>query len=189
MKRFQISNFKFQILAAAIILLCPEAGFADSNTPSAGPADVNAVKNAIQAKAAVENWRDLRFGLFIHWGPVSLKGKEISWSRDSEIPKAEYDNLYKQFNPEKFSAAEWVSLAKKTGVKYIVIAAKHHDGFCLWDSKYTDYDIMSTPFGRDVLGELSSECKKEGIKFGVYYSICDWHHPDYPSDSPGGQKT
>ena len=187
MKKFQVSNLKFQVLTAVAILFFSANSFADSNSLPGRPADVNAVKKAVRANAAVENWQDFRFGLFIRWGPVSLKGTEISWSRGGEVPKDEYDNLYKQFKAEKFNAAEWVSTAKKAGAKYIVITSKHHDGFCLWDSKYTDYDVMSTPFGRDVLAELSGECKKEGIKFGVYYSICDWHHPDYPSDSPGGQ--
>jgi len=132
-------------------------------------------------------WRDGRFGMFIHWGPVSIKGTEIGWSRGKQIPVEQYDQLYKEFNPEEFNAAEWVSLAKEAGMKYIVITAKHHDGFCLWDSEYTDYDIMSTPFGRDILKELSDECKKQEIKFCVYYSILDWYQPDYnTTDNQGG---
>ncbi|GAH74855.1 unnamed protein product, partial [marine sediment metagenome] len=105
-------------------------------------------------------WREARFGMFIHWGPVSLKGTEIGWSRGKEVPIEEYDNLYKQFNPEKFDASEWVSIAKEAGMKYMVITSKHHDGFCLWDSKYTDYDIMSTPFKRDVIKELADQCRR-----------------------------
>jgi alpha-L-fucosidase len=136
----------------------------------------------------VQAWQAMRFGLFIHWGPVSLKGTEIGWSRGLQVPKDEYDALYKQFNPEEFDAAEWAGLAREAGMKYLVITAKHHDGFCLWDSKYTDYDIMATPFGRDVLKELSEACKAKGIIFCTYYSLCDWHHPDYPMDSPGGRE-
>lgn len=132
-------------------------------------------------------WRDARFGMFIHWGPVSLKGAEISWSRGREVPASEYDDLYKRFNPTEFDADEWVRTARDAGMKYIVITAKHHDGFCLWDSRFTDYDIMATPFKRDILAELSAACRKHGVKFCVYYSICDWHHPDYPTDSPGGK--
>ena len=124
-------------------------------------------------------WRDARFGLFIHWGPVSLKGTEIGWSRGREIPIEVYDNLYKDFNPVKFNAAEWVRIAKAAGTKYIVITSKHHDGFAIFDSKYTDYDITSTPFKRDVLKELARECKKQNIKLCFYHSIIDWHHPDY----------
>jgi alpha-L-fucosidase len=131
-------------------------------------------------KRSLERWRSLRYGMFIHWGPVSLRGTEIGWSRGKEVPFEEYDRLYLEFNPVKFNAHEWVSLAKAAGMQYLVIVSKHHDGFVMWDSETTDYDIMATPFGRDVLRELSEECQKQGILFGTYYSICDWRHPDYP---------
>lgn len=139
------------------------------------------------SQEAIKNWRDARFGMFIHWGPVSLKGTEIGWSRGNQVPVEVYDNLYKEFNPTKFNADEWVAIAKAAGMKYLVLTTKHHDGFCLWDSKETDYDIMSTPFKRDVVKELSEACKKGGIAFGTYYSTCDWHHPDFPLTSPGGK--
>jgi alpha-L-fucosidase len=124
-------------------------------------------------------WRDARFGMFIHWGPVALKGTEIGWSRGVEVPVEEYDTLYREFNPTEFNAAEWVGLAKEAGMKYLVITSKHHDGFCIWDSEYTDYDITATPFARDVLRELAGECRRQGIRFATYHSIIDWHHPDY----------
>ena len=136
---------------------------------------------------SLDRWRQMRFGMFIHWGPVSLKGTEIGWSRGAQVPQEEYDQLYKQFNPTRFNADEWVSLAKTAGMKYLVITSKHHDGFCLWDSRYTDYNIMATPFGRDVLAELSEACRRQGVMFCVYYSIPDWWHPDYPKGSPGGR--
>lgn len=136
---------------------------------------------------SLDRWRQMRFGMFIHWGPVSLKGTEIGWSRGAQVPQEEYDQLYKQFNPTLFNADEWVSLAKAAGMKYLVITSKHHDGFCLWDSKYTDYNIMATPFGRDVLAELSEACRRQDVMFCVYYSILDWWHPDYPMGSPGGR--
>lgn len=135
----------------------------------------------------MEWWKDARFGMFIHWGPVSLKGTEIGWSRGREIPVQEYDSLYKQFNPVHFDAEEWVKLAKDAGMKYIVFTSKHHDGFCMWDTKYTDYNIMNSPFRRDVVGELAEACRKYGIKLGIYHSTCDWHHPDFPLTSPGGK--
>lgn len=131
-------------------------------------------------KESLEEWRNMRFGLFIHWGPVSLKGTEIGWSRGREIPYEEYDELYRSFNPTHFNAAEWVALMKEAGLQYLVFVSRHHDGFVMWDSETTDYDIMSTPFGRDIMGELSEECRRQGILFGTYYSICDWRHPDYP---------
>ncbi len=122
--------------------------------------------------------------MFIHWGPVSLRGEEISWSRGREIPIPEYDELYKEFNPGLFNAAEWVGAARMAGMKYLVITSRHHDGFSLWDSQYTDYDMGSTPYGKGILKELSEECTKQGIMFGTYYSICDWYRPDYPVKYP-----
>jgi len=134
----------------------------------------------------LEWWKDARFGMFVHWGPVSIKGTEIGWSRGREWPVEEYDALYKQFNPVKFDALEWVRIAKAAGMKYIVFTSKHHDGFCMWDTKYTDFNIMNSPFKRDVMKELSEACRKEGIALGFYHSTCDWHHPDFPLTSPGG---
>lgn len=136
---------------------------------------------------AIAKWRDLRFGMFIHWGPVSLKGTEIGWSRGASVPIEEYDNLYKQFNPTKYDADQWVKIAKDAGMKYIVLTTKHHDGFCLFDTKQTDYNIMHSPFGRDATKELAEACRKQGVPFGVYYSICDWRHPHYPHGGPSGR--
>ncbi|HVN79022.1 MAG TPA: alpha-L-fucosidase, partial [Terriglobia bacterium] len=132
-------------------------------------------------------WREARFGMFIHWGPVSLKGTEIGWSRGDQVPVEEYDALYRKFNPTRFEAEVWVRTAKEAGMKYIVLTSKHHDGFCLWDSKYTDYNIMNTPFHRDVVKELAAACRHNDIVFCLYHSICDWRHPDYPLGSPGGK--
>lgn len=133
-------------------------------------------------------WRDARFGMFIHWGPVTLKGKEISWSRGGQIPVREYDSLYLRFNPTQFDAQAWVRIAKAAGMKYMVLTTKHHDGFCLWNSKQTPYNILNTPFQRDVVKELAEACQQQGMPFGVYYSTCDWYHPDFPVTSPGGGK-
>jgi alpha-L-fucosidase len=125
--------------------------------------------------------------MFIHWGPVTLKGTEIGWSRGREVPVDEYDNLYKQFNAANFDANNWASVAKAAGMKYIILTTKHHDGFCLWNTRQTDFNIMHSPLGRDVVKELSEACKKQGIAFGTYYSTTDWHHPDFPLTSPGGK--
>jgi alpha-L-fucosidase len=132
-------------------------------------------------------WADARFGMFIHWGPVSLTGQEIGWARGDQVPIAEYDRLYTKFNPTQFDADAWVKTAKDAGMKYIVLTTKHHDGFCLWDTKQTDFNIMHSPFGRDVVKELSAACKRAGLRFCTYYSTCDWHHPDFPLTSPGGR--
>jgi len=137
--------------------------------------------------AALRRWQDMRFGMFIHWGPVSLTGHEIGWSRGAQTPIAEYDNLYRRFNPTKFNADQWVSVAKAAGMRYMVLTTKHHDGFCLWDTKQGEYNIMGSPFGRDVVQELAAACRRGGIALGTYYSVCDWHHPDFPRTSPGGQ--
>lgn len=134
-------------------------------------------------------WRDAGFGMFIHWGVYSVpagqyKGKEIKglgeWiMEDAKIPITEYEQFAKQFNPTKFNAKEWVRIAKDAGVKYIVITSKHHDGFALWNSKVSDYDIVDyTPFKRDILKELTDACKAAGIKMCFYHSIMDWHQPD-----------
>ena len=135
-------------------------------------------------------WRAARFGMFIHWGLYAIpagtwKGEQIPGIGEwimyrARIPVSEYEQLASQFNPIKFDAAEWVSLAKRAGQKYLVITSKHHDGFCLFKSAHTDYSLADgTPFGRDALTELAEECRKQGIKLGFYYSQTqDWHHPD-----------
>jgi alpha-L-fucosidase len=132
-------------------------------------------------------WREARFGMFVHWGPVSLRGTEIGWSRGDAIPVEEYDALYRRFDPRQFDARAWARLARDAGMGYLVLTTKHHDGFCLWASALTDYDIAGTPFGRDVVRELADACRAEGVVFCAYHSICDWRHPDYPLGSPGGK--
>ena len=133
-------------------------------------------------------WRDARFGMFIHWGLYSIPAGEwkgttnhAEWIRTTaKIPLEEYNQFVPQFNPVNFNAEAWVQMAKDAGMKYITITTKHHDGFCLWDSKQTDFDVMSTPFKRDILKELAAACRKiGGIKLCFYHSIMDWHHPDY----------
>lgn len=132
-------------------------------------------------------WREARFGLFIHWGLYSIPAGEwggstnhAEWIRETaRIPLEQYDSLLMQFNPQKFNAEEWVALASEAGMKYIVITSKHHDGFALFDSKVSDFDVMATPFKRDILKELSDACAHAGIKLCFYHSIMDWHHPDY----------
>ncbi len=132
-------------------------------------------------------WREARFGMFIHWGLYSIPAGEWKESKDhaewirttAEIPLEEYDQFLSQFNPVKFNAEEWVKIAKDAGMKYIVLTSKHHDGFCLFDSEFTDFDVMSTPFKRDILKELSDACRKYDMRICWYHSIMDWHHPDY----------
>jgi alpha-L-fucosidase len=143
-------------------------------------------------KTAIDRWKDLRFGMFIHWGPVSIVGTEIGWSRGGErrgradkstgnVPVEVYDNLYRIFNPVKFNPDEWVELAKDAGMKYLVFTSRHHDGFSNFDSKFTDYKITSPqcPYKKDIVKMLSDACHRGGIDWGTYYSQPDWHHPDY----------
>ena len=137
-------------------------------------------------------WRDATFGMFIHWGAYAVpagvyQGKEVKgigeWiMHTAQIPIPEYEEFVRQFNPVNFNAKEWVAIAKNAGMKYIVITSKHHDGFCIWDSKVTDYDIMdASPYKRDILKELADACKEAGVKLCFYHSIMDWHQPDAES--------
>jgi len=143
-----------------------------------------------QREARMAWYRDARFGMFIHWGPYAAlggeyHGKRVGWISEwiqhtARIPLKEYEDDAKSFNPVQFDAAQWVKIAKDAGMKYIAITSKHHDGFCMWDTKLTDYNIVRwTGFQRDVIAELARECKKQGLKFGLYYSVRDWHHPDW----------
>jgi alpha-L-fucosidase len=148
-------------------------------------------ETAEQRDARMQWWRDAKFGMFLHWGPVSLSGKELGWGRNANRPwdisgvqtprnsDPVYDNLYKQFNPVKFNADLWVKIAQDAGMKYMVIICKHHDGFSMFDSKLTEYDIMATPYGKDIIKQFADACHKAGMKLGLYYSTRDWYHPDY----------
>lgn len=132
-------------------------------------------------------WREARFGMFIHWGPVSLTGQEISWSRansnsncpnNGPIPADVYDHLYQQFDPTNFNAGEWVRTARATGMKYLVLTAKHGDGFLLWKSKVDEYNIGATPFRRDVCAEMARAAHRQNEPIGWYFSEMDWRDPD-----------
>jgi alpha-L-fucosidase len=135
-------------------------------------------------------FREAKFGMFIHWGVYAVPADITNYRGERSIAEwylsnkrmqvADYEKFAGQFNPVKFDAARWVATAKDSGMKYLVITSKHHDGFCLWDSKLTDWDIVgATPFKRDVLKELAAECEKQGVRLCFYHSIMDWHHPDY----------
>lgn len=145
-------------------------------------------------------WREARFGMFIHWGLYAVPAGEYKGQRSTRIgewimewaniPRVEYEKFAPQFNPVKFNAAEWVRIAKDAGMKYIVITSKHHDGFSMYDSKVSQYDIVdATPYRKDVMRALADETKKQGLKFCFYYSIMDWHHPAQYVDAPGKDPT
>jgi alpha-L-fucosidase len=126
-------------------------------------------------------WFQRRFGLFIHWGLYAIPGwhEQDQWRR--RVPRAEYVKLAQQWNPVKFNPDAWLDLAERTGMKYLCFTTKHHDGFCLWDTRQTDYNTMNTPYARDVLKMLSDACHRRKFPLCLYYSIADWHHPNYPN--------
>lgn len=123
-----------------------------------------------------------RFGMFIHFGLYAMPGRH-EWIKSREmIPEEKYDLYFKHFNPDLFDAKQWAKAAKKAGMKYAVLTTKHHEGFCLFDTKYTDYKITNTPFGRDLVKEYVEAFRAEGIRVGFYYSLIDWHHPEFTID-------
>lgn len=138
-----------------------------------------------------EWFENAKFGLFIHWGVYSVLGDGEWVMNQRQIPIKAYEKIPAFFNPTKFDAKEWVQLAKAAGMKYITITSKHHDGFAMWDSKVSDYNIVKrTPYGKDVLKALADECNREGIKLFFYHSQLDWHHPDYfPRGNTGASWT
>ena len=143
----------------------------------------------------VEAWQDMRFGMFNCWGPVSLTGEEIGWSRAGKrrdgrgagtiTPVEVYDNLYKQWEPDKFDAREWVKVSKDAGQNYMIFLVKHHDGFCLYDTKLTDFCITGpeSAWKHDVMADVAEACHEADLKLIIYYSQPDWHHPDYFAES------
>ena len=137
-------------------------------------------KNIIDRWARTEWFRHARFGMFIHWGLYAIPSRG-EWVRSIEkMPQEDYAQFFNEFKAEEFKPKQWAALAKKAGMKYAILTAKHHDGFCLWNSKLTDYKSTNTPAGRDMVLEYLEAFRAEGIRVGLYYSIVDWHHPDYP---------
>lgn len=149
--------------------------------------------------ADMARWRSLRLGQFIHWGLYAITGGEwngktyngaAEWIRSwKEMPHADYDNLYKQFNPVNYHPEQWAQYAKDMGAGYMIITTKHHDGFCLWPSKYTRYTVASSPYKKDIIGPMVDAYNKKGIDVYLYFSIIDWNHLDWraslktPADS------
>jgi len=152
-------------------------------------------ETAAEREARMKWFDEARFGMFIHWGLYSeaagyWDGKPIDgigeWIQShASIPASEYRaKLQDKFNPVKYDPEAWVGAAKNAGMKYLVITAKHHDGFCLWDSELTDWDVTATPYKKDLLKPLADACEKHGIRFGLYYSIKDWSHPEWGTKAP-----
>lgn len=134
-----------------------------------------------------------RFGLFIHWGLYAVNGwhEQEMWRRN--VPRHKYGKLLQQFHPTQFNPDAWLDLAEEAGMEYICFTTKHHDGFCLWDTQYTDFNIMNTPYSKDVLSMLAEACHKRNFPLELYYSCVDWNHPNYPNqgrhhEMPGPEK-
>lgn len=181
MKKFKDVIFLLFLTAAFVYCLQPSIVQSQSINPYANETEA-------ERDARMKWWREARFGLFIHWGVYAVpagtyKGEKIpsigEWIMlNARIPVAEYAKFARQFNPVKYNPDEWVQLAKTAGMKYVVITSKHHDGFALFDSKVTDWDVAdATPYGKDLLKPLAEACRKHGLKLGFYYSQAqDWHH-------------
>ena len=145
------------------------------------------LRSATQADST-EWYREAKFGMFIHWGPYSLASVEASWpimrpSKEFAITEEKYRSLPQQFNPTAFDANAWVALAKSAHQRYMVFTTKHHDGFCMFDSAYTDYKITNTPYKKDIVAQLAEACHREKMPIGFYYSPPDMHHPAFRDTS------
>ena len=173
----------------ACLAFAPSAPAQEPTPPNTSPTPVTHVKDDPYTSPRTQWYRDAKYGLFIHWGLYAVPAGEWKGQRDRrigewimhnrKIPIYDYEALARQFNPAKFDAKEWARVAKAAGMKYVVITSKHHDGFCLWDTALTGYDVVdATPFKRDVIRELADACRDEGLKFAFYHSIMDWHRPE-----------
>jgi len=132
-------------------------------------------------------WTDARFGMFIHWRPVSLKGTEIGWSRGAQVPVAEYDQRYQQFNPTNFNAGQWVNPAREAGMGYLLFLTKHHDGFCLWDTKTTHRKVTGSPLGRDVLDDHTAAGPHMKDARSQSYRLAEFTYPILPKHEGGAR--
>lgn len=182
---------RFVTAALACLLLAP---FASAQKPAdlEKPLKYGATRLGMRQDAAMQKFRDARLGAFIHWGLYAIpggewKGKTYRGAAEflksmAGVPTDEWMKLMDQWNPTEFDATKWAKMYKEMGVKYVKITTKHHEGFCLWPSKYTKYNIANTPYKKDLIGEVVKAFNKEGIDVGLYYSVLDWSHPDWRYD-------
>lgn len=162
---------KFALLLGCLLLLSPV--IAQSYVPS---------EENLRAR---KEFSDSRLGIFIHWGIYSMFAQGEWYMTNKDVDSKEYAKVAQAFYPHRFDARQWVSAIKNAGAKYVCFTTRHHDGFSMWDTKQSDYNIMNTPFGRDVLRELADECHRQGIKLHLYYSHIDWTREDYPAGRTG----
>jgi len=139
-------------------------------------------ESEMHKKERMEWWTQDRFGMFIHWGLYAMPARHEWVKKNERLTNEDYEKYFEMFNPDLYHPEEWAKMAKAAGMKYAVITTKHHEGFCLFDSKYTDYKATNTPIGRDLIKEYVEAFRAEGLKVGFYYSLLDWHHPDYTID-------
>jgi len=194
----------FQLILATVIMFMAVSTAAAQSSFEGGeskpPARVDVPETKAQHDQRMRWWREARFGMFIHWGLYAVPAGEYNGKRSDKIgewimewaniPRADYEKFAAQFNPVKFNAKEWVRIARDAGMKYIVITSKHHDGFAMYDSQVSKYDIVdATPYHKDPMKELAAETKSQGLKFCFYYSILDWHYPAAYVEAPGKDPT
>lgn len=188
-----MKNFFKSMIVLSVILMSSCAGSTSANSEGRVDSRVDSL-----TQLHLKEWQDGKIGMFIHWGLYSIpagvwNGEKVPYYAEqimnhARIPIADYEQLAKQFNPKDWCADSVVKLAKDAGMKYIVFTTKHHDGFCMFETETTPYNVVdATPFGRDVVKELSESCKKYGVKLGFYYSLPDWHFPEgIPRLEPDG---
>jgi alpha-L-fucosidase len=170
-----------KILKCAIAALLLATVQPQATTAQQRPAWANETKE--QKEKRMKWWTDARFGMFIHWGLYAVPARH-EWVQFTEkIPGTEYQKYFNLFEPDLYNPKEWAAKAKAAGMKYFVITTKHHEGFCLWDTKYTDYKAPNTPAGKDLIKPLVDAFRAEGIRVGFYYSLIDWHHPEFAFDN------
>lgn len=133
-------------------------------------------------------WTEARFGMFIHWGLYALPARHEWVKHHERMTNEQYQKYFENFDPDLYNPKEWARMAKEAGMKYVVLTSKHHEGFCLWDTRYTDYKSTNTPVGKDLIREFVEAFRAEGLKVGFYYSLLDWHHPDYTIDRSHPQR-
>jgi alpha-L-fucosidase len=188
------------LFTALLLLYLVPPGRLSERSVAASCSQPSAGETQAERDQRMKWWREARFGMFIHWGLYAVPAGEYNGHRSknigewimewANIPRAEYEKFAPRFNPIKFDAREWVRIAREAGMKYIVITSKHHDGFSMFDSRVSSYDIVdSTPYRKDPMRALADEARKQGLKFCFYYSILDWHNPSAYVDAPGKDPT
>jgi alpha-L-fucosidase len=168
-----MNKMKQKLLAVLLFTLAFEIGFSQNKIWD---------ETESEKTERLSWWIDARLGMFIHWGLYAQAARHEWVQKDERISVKEYQKYQEIFNPDLFNPADWAKKAKAAGMKYAVITTKHHDGFCMFDSDYTDYDIKNTPYEKDIIKEWVDAFRAEGLGIGFYYSLIDWHHPDYTID-------